>query len=85
MRIGRSRVLAFSGAWLEIGHYCLDCQHFLAYPEIMASTCWRCHPERIPPEYEQHLEEVRKRARAKQARGARRPVPPAEGDSEDDA
>jgi hypothetical protein len=86
MTITSVSVLAYDGTWREIGPYCDIHRHFLAYPEMASGVCWRCAPEAIPPEYEQHLQEVRKRARAKAARGAKRPVPPlTDAVDEDDA
>jgi hypothetical protein len=84
MSITRSRVLAYSGQWLVIDHYCDVHCRFLCYPEMRTVTCWSCHPEAIPPDYELHLEEIRKWARAKLARSARRPAPPPTDDEAGD-
>jgi hypothetical protein len=67
-------VLTSAGEWLMIAGSCDVHSRLLCYREFISGVCWWCHPEQRPADFERHLEEVRKRARAKQSRGTKRPV-----------
>ena len=85
MAIVMTRVLGYDGVWRLMDGYCDVHWRFLAYGELMAGVCWWCEPTKRPADFEQHLVQIRKRARAKHTRSAGRPVQPADVDSEDDA
>jgi hypothetical protein len=85
MAIVNTRVLSYDGTWRTLDGYCDVCKRLLCYGELMAGACWWCEPKTRPSDFEQHLEQIRKPARAKQSRGAKRPVQPTDDADEDDA
>jgi hypothetical protein len=80
-----TRVLGFDGTWREVDGYCDVHWRFLCYGEMQAGVCWWCSPEARPADFDSHIEEVRKRARAKSARSAGHPVPPTDYVDENNA
>jgi hypothetical protein len=75
---------AITAEELMIDGFCDGCHRLLSYGEFETDVCWWCEPHKQPPDLEQHIEQTRKRARAKQNRGARRPPPLESADEADE-